>query len=187
MKERPIIFSTEMVKAILEGRKTQTRRVIKACSTATLHDGNQPEWVFTTAKCPYGQVGDRLWLKETWWKDQSGGCWGYKADGIEWPPPNCGGKSMSSMFMPRWASRLLLEITEVRVQRCQEIWLQDAMAEGCSLDFDMEHFGTYKDPITKFRELWDSLNAKRGYSWEINPWVWVINFKRVEEASCAKQ
>jgi len=124
--------------------------------------------------CPYGQVGDRLWVRETWHVGLSshGVCPGYKAD----MKYRCG-ESMPQLFplkwkpsihMPRWASRILLEITEVRVERLQEITGEDAKAEGA------EPYGYYF--IGGFKELWDSLNAKRGYGWETNPWVWVITF-----------
>ena len=163
MKETGIIMSGDHPKLILDGTKTMTRRVIKPCSTATLFDGSQPEWVFTMAKCPHGQVGDRLWVKETWWQDSDNDIY-YKAD---WQTNPRNGKWKPSRFMPRWASRITLEITEVRVERVQEISAADCFKEGVEM---------YK-PIQQFQSLWDSLNAKRGFGWEVNPWVWVIRFK----------
>ncbi len=209
---KPILMSTEMVKATLEDRKGQTRRVIKLKPHPTGHDWHAPfcqddYWVFTAGfglaarqqriKCPY-QVGDRLWVRETWqdycpiWK----GHWCghgtkegiakehqpvYKADEPEkWlrdgrPPV----KWKPSIFMPKWASRLTLEITGVRVERVQEISEEDARAEGIILPeyIAMVGWPTYHH---QFMLLWDSLNAKRGCGWDVNPWVWVLEFKRVE-------
>jgi len=196
MKERPIIFTVPtLIEGILNGIVTQTRRVIKPCSAATLHDGSQPEWVFTLAKCPYGQVGDRLWVKETFVIEEAGDSeepkdrpfkydleYGlliphYRAtepdielvteeqeDNVtKWRP---------SIFMPRWAPRVTLEITEVRVERLQEITHDDIVKEGIiPIPFHSK---------TEFKTLWDSLNAKRGYGWEANPFVWVISFKVVK-------
>jgi len=118
-----------------------------------------------------GEVHDfGVWYKANgeykWWRDNAGR--------MNYPISE---KNRPSIHMPRWASRITLEITEVRAERVQEIWIPDAIAEGCSLDFDMEHFGNYVDPISKFQDLWDSINFKRGYGWEKNPWVWCITFK----------
>lgn len=177
MKEHPIIFSADMVKAILDGRKAQTRRVIKSvaegASWLILNWNDRTQYLIPEnkealiTKCPYGQVGDRFWVRETW-------CLGDDLDGQEaiyykaskpdigeyiWKP---------SIFMPRWASRITLEITEIRVQRVQEITTDDAIAEG----IDKHYFWR-----TGFQELWDKINAKRGYEWNANPWVWAISFK----------
>ena len=204
MKERPIIFSTDMVKAILEGRKTQTRRVIKpqpprhwSIPPARFFQGHFNEWgakvSVDSIKCPYGQAGDRLWVRETWateWEFND-----YKpsllpkrnpSDAVPFVPIAYTdtdwdgyrvGRTRPSIFMPRWASRITLEITEVRVERLQEITEDDAEAEGCVTPYwgDLAH----QDLIGQFQNLWDSLNAKRGYSWKSNPWVWVIGFKPV--------
>ena len=190
MKERPIIFSTDMVKAILEGRKTQTRRVIKPQPDRVIngvpfeylghkyHDASD-----RAIRCPYGQVGDRLWVRETWATQKSidrfspsyiGNAatvplW-YKADAVNGRSFIGLGKWRPSIFMPRWASRITLEITEVRVERLQEITFEDFKKEGIEMD------GSWDG---SFARLWDSLNAKRGYSWESNPWVWVISFRRL--------
>jgi len=186
MTERPILFSGEMVRAILAGRKTQTRRVIKctgldclgACGVAgeDMRFAGR-DWVGNSVllKCPHGQRGSKLWVRETWQEDpvgEFGIC--YKATGHNekckvhshlWRP---------SIFMPRHASRLTLEITGVRVERVQDISEDDAKAEG------VEPFapddGRYR---IGYAELWDSINAKRGFGWEVNPWAWVLEFKRV--------
>ena len=201
MKELPILFSGEMVRAILDGRKTQTRRVIKP----------QPLWVgdpnvaFKThsanpkgiINCPYGQPGNRLWVRETSVRftgcAQNGKPWGsipfmlspdgdpYKAMlpiiGNEKPVGSLNRAAacvtVPSIFMPRWASRILLEVTSVRVERVQDITEDGAMAEGiASTAGYMEHRRCFKN-------LWDSINLKRGYGWGANPWVWVIEFKRL--------
>ena len=269
MKERPIIFTTESVKAILDGRKTQTRRVINKPQPVSLGhdkmlcwggiDGNEyflKDWANNQhifPKCHYGQAGDknftyfihsappcdgyyeviwdegdkpqfvylkryeqpdlgtiptkhewehwlwgkdehddpeamsldirqpeliqwrragdRLWVRETFYTDnhrQSNGLRIlYKADGdtSSWK---------SSIFMPRWASRIDLEITEVRVERVQEITEADAIAEGA-----VAYYGS-DTAWGHFSVIWDSINAKRGYGWETNPWVWVISFRKID-------
>ena len=209
--EKPILFSGPMVRAILEGRKTQTRRVIKPQppSGSSLHqpelyapvvidrDGiEQPgaeifgvytedgEW---GVKCPYGRPGDRLWVRETFLKfDQSH--WppkyGYKADTLgpdfeesEQARKDLGYKWRPSIFMPRAASRLDLEVLGVRVERIQEISSEGAMDEGVYKKIDQPANSFL--PIPAFRELWDSINAKRGFAWESNPWVWVVEFRKL--------
>ena len=185
MKEHPILFSGEMVKAILEGRKTQTRRVIKHIPAM----GKPDDWCGKIKNpsfrqlfgdyarfCPYGEPGDRLWVRETWadlrsyinetYPNQAPVA--YKADdtylvGEKWKP---------SIFMPRWASRITLEVVKVRVERVQEISVVDAIAEGIHPVYGAQS-------IMCYAQLWDSINAKRGYPWDSNPWVWVIEFKRV--------
>lgn len=217
MKEIPILFSGEMVRGILEGRKTQTRRVVKPqpqlISGRFEFSGNQedawPEpqvWLALTPsgkfglnrppyyRCPYGAPGYQLWVRETWCQyiDVMSGKredvrLAYRAtDEMQFPM-----KWRPSIHMPRWASRITLEVTRVRVERLQEISEEDLKAEGLALPspyigvgfggevIESEHID--KDPWHWFAELWDSLNAKRGYGWEANPWVWVIEYKRVEE------
>ena len=194
MKERPILFSAEMIKAILDGRKTMTRRVIKDnCPfvTGAYFDEETERWYWTTGaererlptdrclgKCPYGQPGDRLWVRETWLsyrhlhkngRDEA--LLIYRADGEDLPKQARGTKWRPSIFMPRWASRITLEITAVRVERVQDIGDEDAEAEGLS-------WCNAASPRDKFQCLWNSLNLKRGYGWDANPWVWVISFKR---------
>lgn len=151
-------------------------------------DGYQP------ITCPYGAVGDRLWVRETALYlrpiagDDSIGDVMY-ADHDDYdicypPKPNgkkgrrqtitsidLGWRVSPSIFMPRWASRLTLEITSLRVERLQEISGDDAQAEGINMPPSFA--------VAAFRELWNSLNAKRGFGWDVNPWVWVIGFKRV--------
>ena len=182
VKKRPIIFNTEMVQAILDGRKTQTRRVIKNPEKleGLMLSGEEENW------CPYGKIGDRLWVRETWanilelspeknlvykatdWK----GWLEYEVEPIKWSSP---------LFMPRWASRITLEITNIRVERLQDITEEDAEAEGISWSHSG---GPFDNPeiigaIENFAYFWDSLNAKRGYPWDSNPWVWVIEFKKI--------
>lgn len=178
MKERPIIFSDEMVSAILEGRKSQTRRVAKL-------NGD---------RCHFGQVGDWLWVKETWaesvpdaqWGDMNGGGEPtpiYRADnrwdGVTWRSP---------IFMPRYESRITLEIVSVRVERVQDISEADAIAEGIDEWEEMFRCGTDSDPCwtrdarLAYAWLWDSINAKRGFGWDTNPWVWVVEFKPARAA-----
>lgn len=237
MKERPILFNTEMVKAILEGRKTQTRRVLsnqpdKNCDEAFL--GLDGIWCFSKPtlskrisysgddiKCPFGMVGDRLWVREAFMPDPS-------ADSDHWNDEDslhtyyswdgCGSKvselpkalkTNKHVFykaeanhpelslwtpnyrMPRWASRILLEITGVRVERLSNISRSDAVDEGIEtfkIDCGRDGLKTaYKDytshnnaitrnnPIDSFRTLWESVNGAD--SWDKNPWVWVIDFK----------
>ena len=200
---KPIIFSGPMVRAILEGNKTQTRRALRSQPPdwATGHDDVWP-WVhFTgadpfhgnpvmwTAKCPYGEPGNHLWVRETFAYYYAGpnftgntGKVYYKADGdlsdrvkerdcVEprWRP---------SIFMPRWASRITLEIISVRVERVQDISHEDALAEGIDPDAPLNNYGTGSAHRDTFAELWDSINAKRGYSWDSDSWVWVIEFKQ---------
>ncbi|MFA5324307.1 MAG: hypothetical protein WC373_16650 [Smithella sp.] len=192
MKERPILFSGEMVRAILAGRKTQTRRVVKP----------QPKWIadpnipFKTddanpkgiIKCPYGQPGNFLWVRETWatWSSlnhlaPSGirpkPALEYKADGcltISGGKIADRGKWRPSIHMPRWASRITLEITDVRVERVQDISEYDAECEGAETASPKEATGARFRPA--FHDLWDSINAKRGLGWNANPWIWCLTF-----------
>ncbi len=279
LKERPILFNGAMVRAILEGRKTQTRRVIKPQPTDFIgkqsaprnsvkhpseyfdaYNGG-PHWCWWTTdnrqgpdwiKCPYGVSGDRLWVREHWGyngchtggiPEINGAYVSYHADNkrVEIPfsdfrtmmeqtpnqnfkePKNYESlseweqsdihenfltkwwqrkKSIPSIHMPRWASRILLEVTEVRVERVQEITEEGAIAEGVEREYmepDPDNFhppgsygyisGLHPFPEGKlhvgvkeaFEELWDSINEKRGFGWEKNPFVWVVTFKRVEE------
>jgi len=195
MKERPIIFSADSVRAILDGRKSQTRRVVTPQPKVELFPfigaDNKPTGEFAFVdhprvvskhlRCPYGVPGDRLWVRETWsWRsgdilaDKAHEKYAiYAADN-----PNDCGKYKSAMFMPRWASRITLEITSVRVQRVQEISADDCIAEGLSTTL-REH-DAVSALRTAYEQMWNSLNAKRGYPWESNPWVWVLEFKRIE-------
>lgn len=242
VQERPILFKGEMVRAILEGRKTQTRRVVKpqpdkdggwkGCTS--IGDHNIDEF------CPYGQLGDRLWVRETWrivgwwegepyWieykdgtrKEEPGDSLDYDEDKYAELSMQCDNDCMDaglktdedgayhipeeqevptrwrpSIFMPRWASRLTLEITGLRVERLQEISDADVAAEGVSVVFhEPGKFGienpcatgnvelpnghhVYSTARGCFAALWDSINGKK-HPWESNPWVWVISFNKI--------
>jgi hypothetical protein len=196
MKERPILFSAPMIRAILEGRKTMTRRVVKRVTEGSPY----PEiWVplpGTTNKhtppCPYGQPGDRLWVRETWaWDVQAqaslrdeDGPFAYAADPFAVQRRLCP-RWRPSIHMPRWASRITLEITGVRVERLQDISEQDAMAEGIRPFGDgwghHVHDGLHymHRAADSFASLWESINGAG--SWDTNPWVWVVEFKRIEQ------
>jgi len=214
MMEKPIIFNSEMVLTILEGRKTQTRRVMKTPPPEDMTvDAICVEWYVPSiidkdgyedagdeifgaydvygewgAKCPYGAPGDKLWVRETWNVLNSDGCTPrgispqpdrvvYQANGGDqypfWRP---------SIFMPRWASRIQLRITNVRVERVRDISVEDAYAEGVRNPFYGRGTvgGDFSVVNVMFPELWDSINAKRGHSWQSNPWVWVIEFEKVK-------
>lgn len=204
-KERPIIFSGPMVRAILEGRKTQTRRVVKRSGDMEFdpvgpHYG--PYWLPYATKadgkdakvrCPYGKPGDRLWVRETHavvprsaFRCSTGvqqtlspnnehdaviyrEGWERSTGGIRWRP---------SIYMPRWASRITLEITGIRVERLQQISEADAMAEGCPLvnpdPFIPGHGASSASGW--FSDLWEQIHGAG--SWEANPWVWVVEFQR---------
>lgn len=187
----PILFNTEMVKAILDGRKTQTRRVVKdlpddfpngvGCDVVTRKVGDF--WCIPTSagykKSPYGGIGDTLWVRETFLIKPDGKPF-YRADDIAANGWNNYGETITwkpSIFMPRWASRITLKVTAVRVERVQDISNDDAHAEGISKDRPNGWIScsSYRD---LFRQLWNSINAKRGYSWESNPWVWVVEFEK---------
>ena len=192
MTERPILFNGEMVRAILDGRKTQTRRIVKPQPGAQMEQvliNNRGEW-----PCPLGQVGDRLWVRETFQPfldaydidcmpnvDYQTGK-GYKisypaTDGIDEFQDIDSGDIKStckpSIHMPRWASRITLEITDVRIERLQSISEADAKAEGVEpAECCLAHYHG-------FSKLWQNVYGSE--SWEANPWVWVIEFRRVEK------
>jgi hypothetical protein len=195
MKEHPILFSGQMVRAILDGTKTQTRRVVKPqpVQVRISDEGCNvpmclpPRQAFHM-KFPYGMIGDRLWVRETWMPYYGlPGNITYRADyrgnyvqEHRWPD-----KWHPSIFMPRWASRITLEVLDIRVQRVQEISERDAEAEGISrVDLGTDERGRPVNKMILFRlhfsVLWNSINAKRGYAWEVNPWVWAITFRRIE-------
>jgi hypothetical protein len=183
VKERPILFSGPMVRAILAGTKTQTRRVVKPAPCLTR--GMQTHEFAVGGhdyRCPYGAPGEKLWVRETWQRnigngppiiyradhgaaesvykaDLATGAWKIAVSG--WRPP---------IYMPRAASRILLEITDVRVERLQEISDDDARAEG----YDRSH----AFPREWFALLWESIDGAG--SWAANPWVWVVSFKRLQ-------
>lgn len=227
-KERPILFSAPMVRAILEGRKTVTRRAVNPQPVLT--EGSGFSWKghlfgsgsddretsrnFSKHCCPYGKPGERLWVRETFallgnedgvcidWNDQMvkgeerGAARIYRAsctvgdyglwqvpDKAEWKPDTDGlqyeGTWRPSIHMPRWASRILLEITDVRVERLQAINRSDIRAEGleCPPELASDDVSpNYRDWYpAAWRELWEST----GGDWEANPWVWVVEFKKV--------
>lgn len=164
MKERPILFSAPMVQAILAGSKTQTRRVVKSPGMES--------------PCPYGEIGDFLWVRETW--GVRDGMIVYRANDEDMPLDK-GEKWKPSIHMWRNASRITLEITNVRIERLQEISESDARAEGVSkyegeCPLRNKRLNKYQ---LQFAALWDSINAKRGLGWDVNPFVWVIEFKRI--------
>lgn len=190
--ERPILFSAPMVRAILEGRKTQTRRIVKpqpSPSSDTAFIGLDGIWRFShptlrgpvsheadDVRCPYGQPGDRLWVREAWAFHpdfpESTRRAIYRADaGVENDVP----RWRPSIHMPRWASRILLEITAVRVERLQDISETDAQAEGVANSLHLRGGRLARE---NFAHLWWTINGDG--SWEANPWVWVVEFKRVE-------
>ncbi|HEN4880043.1 hypothetical protein [Klebsiella pneumoniae] len=202
MKERGMIFNGEMVRAILDGRKTQTRRPIKWKQTrfteiGEREDGSKWPWSEDAEHacdfwhpCPFGAVGDRIWVRETW--NKYGGLLTYRAD-HDWiddmrKETVCTAKWVPSIHMPRWASRILLEITNVGVQRLQDISSGDAVREGiyqlpasgryCISPGD-QYFGWVSHSAKEvYSWLWSSIYGEE--SWKANGWVWVISFKRVE-------
>lgn len=204
IKERPILFSSPMVRAILEGRKTQTRRVVTAkypkqlsipiektvrvevnsvglfrCVSSDFPNGGVR---YPFPDCPYGKVGDRLWVRETWLVAEdmhSDATPYYKADGEDIPGP-----WRPSIFMPRKLSRITLEITDIRVERLRDISLKDIQAEGIEIPRNgihaVEHWR--EEMFQNWVKGWNAINGKRGFSWESNPFVWAINFTPVRTA-----
>jgi hypothetical protein len=224
MNELPILFKPEMVKAILEGRKTQTRRVVKHVPAL----GEPGHWCHLIkdspipfqrslgdfrSYCPYGEVGDRLWVREMWqyydwsedgepfiryaadnhaelrrpteeWAERVESIWeelsrndNYKIDSRardrKWRP---------SLLMPRWAGRLTLEITDIRLERVQDITEDDAIAEGVTVHLDAVMAGAVSQDSParmEFWDLWNSIHKNDGKHWDANPWVWVITFKKI--------
>jgi len=189
VKERPILFSASMVRAVLEGQKTVTRREVKKqAALDCLAAGFEPAFLALPGNadlCPYGQPGDRLWVREAWAADaqldaiaprelSQGEPIRYPADGAT-RQTGCSmitpGKTRPSIHMPRWTSRILLEITDVRVERLQDISRADIRAEGlqCPPEFASDDVSpNYRDWYpTAWRELWEST----GGDWNSNPWV----------------
>ena len=239
IRERPILFSGPMVRAILEGRKTQTRRVIVPQpweDVGTLRVGvYHPEIVVRgeyepgpeefgawsedgefAVRCRYGKPGDRLWVRESGWQPKEPNELELREGADTWPKyvydadeplrpafalayySEYGWKHKPSIHMPRWASRLTLEITDVRVERVQDISREDSVAEGARRFDDIPDphpFGigprwSMETPTSTdqclgnarfaFANTWNSINAKRGYGWDTNPWVWCLTFKVVQ-------
>ena len=210
MKERPILFSAPMVRAILAGKKTQTRRVVKPRKDpdygCELSPGEIAGDEHAARLCPYGQPGDRLWVREAWgiadkWlhdcETDPPRCIAYRAnraarnfdpvydvDTSSWAFTHM--KWRPSIHMPRWASRITLEVTGVRVERLRSISIEDAKAEGAWPDVSIvaecaAYFCTdvlSVNPRMAFRMLWERING--GESWIADPWVWVVEFKRVQ-------
>lgn len=213
---RGINFIGCMVDAIQKDRKTQTRRIFKGFTppdchgehTCLVEDGfakfhldgklamHSGEWT----RCPYGKVGDHLYVRETFGNylgikilyrascvvDDSGERRGVRQNGAFFPLPP---KWKSGRYMPRAYSRFELEITSLRVERVQNITREDAIAEGAFLnerdwwEYGYDHRGRTlvgdETPELAFRSLWDTINFKRGFGWLKNPWIWIIGFKRV--------
>lgn len=206
MKERPILFKGPLVRAILSGQKTVTRRPLKM-PHGFWETSATGELVPIPANCPYGKPGDRLWVRETWYCDHfevmrgpylkpddldirealEDGTLVYGADGLApyeqeqptWKP---------SIHMPRWACRILLEITAVRVERLEDLDEDQAQAEGfgdhefgCSRPCEPDGYPACScgslSYVDSFRRLWESINGPQ--AWAANPWVWVVEFKRV--------
>lgn len=199
VKERPIIF-THNIREIISGEKTQTRRVInrmpRGIINGVIFDDDINAWRFGVnnihmtvgVKCPYGIPGDVLWLKENWRKTCDGKI-EYKADGlhdlyIKWEVP---------LFMPKVASRIKLLVENVRIQKIQEISDDDCLAEGVKkvtkdgrlykyCFYDKGDYSStpwsqmHLSPKLVFEDLWNSINKKRGFGWDVNPFVWVVDF-----------
>lgn len=209
--EKPLLCNAEMVRAILDGRKTNTRRpmepqpdgkleVLGGCDDFMLggtHGKKSSVW-----RCPFGKPGDRLWVRECFavvpHVNDNGSKHKAKGDGTgvtwraDWNGNPSGFKWKPSIHMPRWASRINLEITDVRVERVQEISKEDAIAEGIESqprrygkDLDWKYYGKWLEkhnqwsscPINSFESLWNAIYGVN--AWDLNPWVWVVAFKKV--------
>jgi len=183
MKERPILFNGDMVRAILDGSKTQTRRIAKLTDSGRVKmPGRHFNWHCDDPNAwkasPYGTAGDRLWVRETHIAYEVGHiCYradykhdpkGEKEHGVTWTP---------SIHMPRWASRITLEIIDVRVERLQNISPEDAVRDGAR---DTRPHDPLWDcaALQNFRQIWESCYGKE--SWSANPLVWVVGFKRID-------
>jgi len=200
MRERPILFNGPLVRAILDGRKSQTRRPIKPQPpwwAEQVHqwarDGARWRGKIADAlwdmRCPYGQPGDHLWVRETWADTSFDWEWGTKQEAVyRATDTEYGGPWRPSIHMPRWASRITLEVTDVRVERVQEIWTDhkgssdpwcDIFAEGIPQEAVWDGTGAMPTPLSLFIQLWNSIYAKRGLGWDANPWVFAVSFRRI--------
>lgn len=218
-RDLPILFSGPMVRAVLAGTKTQTRRALRGFCPPNRpeydSESGRLEWfngdeVVVAMRCPYGQPGTKLWVREAWRVGSkhdatkpsdlpaqsctvlyaAGGSAAHGSDGWRfdeaWPgdaPVPWAGKLRPGMFMPRWASRMTLEVTGVRVERLQDISEADAIAEGvhsvqCNdLGTEVPYYRSLYGAVDLYRMLWESINGPG--SWAVNPWVWVVEFRRV--------
>ena len=222
-RERPILFSAPMVRALLDGRKTQTRRMVKPQPTGVLgllpedskrypawwFSGGPPPFASFEKRCPYGVPGDRLWVRETWRMPDTfdgdspavaasrvGNGFSpnvfYEADasvrsaGAYTGHP---GKTRVSIHMPRWASRITLRVTDVRVERLNEISVADCYAEGCFRPDPTRILGsevTIRDNARgEYRRIWEHINGPG--SWDANPWVWVVSFQRITAPNAVRE
>lgn len=214
-KERPIIFSAPMVRAIFSGKKTQTRRIVKPQPGTkngmvnAAYCGDRNVWLPTgnftpdnpsrEYRCPFGAPGDRLWVRELWCLLREldalpgGQCDSdsrvHHCADFDDVRPSWAGRRRPARFMPRWASRITLEITKIRVERLRDIGkdgrhAKDVLAEGITrelIDNQEKFFHVDDSPALAFAMLWDSINGKK-YPWASNPWVWVVDFKPLEGA-----
>jgi len=186
---KPIIFNTQMVRAILNGDKTQTRRVIHP-QQVEYSDGRiqtldefvaKESWDMLCAFAPYN-VGDILYVRETfaYWEGTAGAGYIYKADEIHNPPIECclPDRWRPSIHMPKELARLFLRVKHIKAERIQIISVYDAECEGIA---PRDHDRPDYEVIDDFALLWDEVNYKRGYGWEQNPWVWVYDFEVCEK------
>lgn len=193
--ERPILFSGDMVRAILAGRKRMTRRIVKGIVQRpdSLGDSRMMDCVkdwygcysrldmMTTGTegCPYGDVGGLLWVREMWQHEDTS-CDDHRCanpDHIYYratdPAPDTFSLWRPSIYLPKWAARIWLEITSIRAEKLQQISLEDIEREGIVASNETAIWAAWID-------LWDGKNSKRGFGWLTDPWVWVISFRRVE-------
>lgn len=226
-RERPILFSAPMVRAILDGTKTQTRRVVSPRNRNVEFIGGRGQesdltcwgWSFDgpdqhgyavlerglderhnggllSIPCPYGEPGDRLWVRETWRTEMiADGTEGVRfaaddafvpiaataSDAEAWAVAHDGGRHGAqwrpSIFMRRWASRIVLAVTDVRVQRLHDISEDDARAEGVQ---PIPGYRAGREYVESYADLWDTINGQRA-PWSGNPWVWVVSFERAQK------
>lgn len=206
MQERPILFSSEMVRAILSDRKTQTRRVMNpqppldatevfAWFAPDITENKAEEGCYYRCprglvfhrKSPYGMAGDHLWVRESIGihvhptNGRTGNCV-YRADFPDTPDATFEPRWTPSIHMPRWACRIVLEVISVRVERLQDMkfvdWKKDFVPSLAEVNWALASFTGASFQRNHSRTLWDKINADRGYSWDSNPWVWVIEFRR---------